>query len=66
MAEKKTDLRVVKTQEAIRRAYLELLRTHTAKEITVTELCRLARINRGTFTCITPTPTPCWSPSSAS
>ena len=49
MAEKKTDLRVVKTREAIRRAYLELLRTHTAKEITVTELCRLARINRGTF-----------------
>ena len=49
MSEKKTDLRVLKTRDNIRRAYLELLRTHTAKEITVTQICRLARINRGTF-----------------
>lgn len=49
MSEERTDLRVLKTQESIRRAYLELLRTHTAKEITVTQICRLARINRGTF-----------------
>ena len=49
MAEKKTDLRVIKTRESIRRAYLELLRDHPAKEITVTQICRLARINRGTF-----------------
>lgn len=49
MLDKKPDLRVQKTQESIRRAYLELLRTHPAKEITVTQICRLARINRGTF-----------------
>ena len=49
MAEPKTDLRVLKTQESIRRAYLELLRDHSAKEITVAQLCRRARINLGTF-----------------
>ncbi|WP_294497797.1 TetR/AcrR family transcriptional regulator [uncultured Gemmiger sp.] len=49
MADKHTDLRVLKTQESIRRAYLELLQTHQAKEITVTQICRRARINRGTF-----------------
>ena len=49
MAEPKTDLRVLNTQESIRRAYLELLRDHSAKEITVAQLCRRARINRGTF-----------------
>ena len=49
MAEAKNDLRVIKTRESIRHAYLELLRDHSAKDITVTQLCRLARINRGTF-----------------
>ena len=49
MPEKKSDLRVQKTRESIRRAYLELLRARPAKEITVTQICRLARINRGTF-----------------
>lgn len=49
MSEKKADLRVLKTRESIRRAYLALLQTRSAKEITVTQICRLARINRGTF-----------------
>lgn len=49
MTEKKQDLRVQKTRESIRRAYLDLLREHSAKEITVTQICQLARINRGTF-----------------
>ncbi|MFS0671719.1 TetR/AcrR family transcriptional regulator [Ornithinibacillus sp. 179-J 7C1 HS] len=45
----KHDLRVVKTQESLRHALLELLKTKPLEAISVAELCRLAQINRGTF-----------------
>ena len=45
----KQDLRVVKTQENLRRALLTLLKSKPLETITVAELCRHANINRGTF-----------------
>ena len=44
-----SDLRVVKTREAIRSAFLELLAEKPVRRITVTELTRRARIAKGTF-----------------
>lgn len=43
------DLRVIKTKESIEAALLELLRTKPINKVTVAELSRLARINKGTF-----------------
>lgn len=43
------DLRVIKTRERIEAAMLELLRTKPLEKITVTELARVAMINKGTF-----------------
>ncbi|WP_042149732.1 TetR/AcrR family transcriptional regulator [Paucisalibacillus sp. EB02] len=45
----KHDLRVIKTQESLRHALLELLKSKPLEAISVAELCRLAQINRGTF-----------------
>lgn len=45
----KNDLRVVKTKESIETALYELLRTKPINKVTVTELSRVARINKGTF-----------------
>lgn len=45
----KQDLRVVKTKERIEQALLELLKTRPLNKITVTELARVAMINKGTF-----------------
>lgn len=45
----KLDLRVIKTQESLRHALLTLLKTKQLETITIAELCRLAKINRGTF-----------------
>ncbi|MBT2214627.1 TetR/AcrR family transcriptional regulator [Virgibacillus dakarensis] len=45
----KQDLRVIKTQESLRHALLTLLKTKPLEAITIAELCRLAKINRGTF-----------------
>ncbi|WP_284141616.1 TetR/AcrR family transcriptional regulator [Virgibacillus sp. LDC-1] len=45
----KKDLRVIKTQESLRKALFTLLKTKPLETITIAELCRLARINRGTF-----------------
>lgn len=45
----KKDLRVIKTEESIRKALLNLIKTKSLDSITVAELCRLAKINRGTF-----------------
>ncbi|MEN2466049.1 TetR-like C-terminal domain-containing protein [Ornithinibacillus sp. JPR2-1] len=45
----KHDLRVIKTQESLRHALLELLKKKPLEDISVAELCRLAQINRGTF-----------------
>lgn len=45
----KKDLRIIKTEESLRRALLELLKAKELETITISELCRLAQINRGTF-----------------
>lgn len=45
----KTDRRVRYTQMVIRQAFLELLKTSPVEQVTVTEICRLAEINRATF-----------------
>ena len=43
------DLRVIKTRERIENAMLALLRTRPLEKITVTELARVAMVNKGTF-----------------
>lgn len=43
------DLRVIRTKESIETAFLALLRTTPLDKITVTQLAKQARINKGTF-----------------
>lgn len=43
------DLRVMKTKQAFYNALIELLSNKTIEEITISELCRYANVNRGTF-----------------
>lgn len=43
------DMRVIKTRESIENALFELLRTRPVSKVTVAELSRVARINKGTF-----------------
>lgn len=45
----KQDLRIIKTQDSLRHALLSLLKSKPLESITIAELCRLAKINRGTF-----------------
>ena len=45
----KNDLRVVKTKQVVHQALLKLLKIKPLTEIKVTELCKEANINRGTF-----------------
>ena len=45
----KNDLRVVKTKKTIHNALLKLLNSKQLTQIKVTELCKEASINRGTF-----------------
>lgn len=45
----KTDARIKYTKFAIRNSFLELLRKFPVEKITVTEICRIAEINRATF-----------------
>ena len=45
----KTDLRIFKTKEALREALMHLLEQKSLNSISVTELCQLAKVNRGTF-----------------
>lgn len=47
--EKKTDLRVIKTKRRIKEVFTELLNKKELKKITVTEISRIAEINKGTF-----------------
>ncbi len=44
-----TDLRVIKTEERLQNALLELLETKELKEITVKEICDKANISRNAF-----------------
>ena len=46
---KKTDLRVIKTEQGIKSAFGELLQNKELDCITVTELAKKAQINKGTF-----------------
>ncbi|MCI8557995.1 MAG: TetR/AcrR family transcriptional regulator [Lachnospiraceae bacterium] len=46
---KKEDRRVKYTKQVIKESFLKLLEKNSFPKITVTELCRLAEINRGTF-----------------
>ena len=46
---KKEDRRVRYTKQIIKESFLNLLKKNSFTKITVTELCRLAEINRGTF-----------------
>lgn len=49
MEQKRVDRRVLYTKRAIRESFLELLDKKPIEKISVTEICRLAGINRGTF-----------------
>lgn len=45
----KTDLRIIKTKEGLRAALLKMLKEKPLEQISISELCREAKINRGTF-----------------
>ncbi|MFC5735533.1 TetR/AcrR family transcriptional regulator [Cytobacillus gottheilii] len=45
----KQDMRIVKTKNALHHALLDLLDEKLLEDISVTEICRTANINRGTF-----------------
>ena len=45
----KKDLRVIKTKAHLQEALLQLLKEKALDNITVSELCKLANVNRGTF-----------------
>lgn len=47
--EKLTDRRVIRTQELLTQSLITLLKQKSPRDISVTELCQLANINRGTF-----------------
>lgn len=47
--EKKTDLRIIKTQMALTNALLEILNEKRFDELTVNELCERAMVRRATF-----------------
>lgn len=49
MAEKKTDRRTLYTRMVVKDALLELLKEKEFSTITVTDICRVAEINRGTL-----------------
>ncbi len=48
-ANRKMDIRVIKTKKAIREGVLQLLSEKTIDEISITELAQIAQINRKTF-----------------
>ena len=45
----KIDLRVLKTKEALHESLLMLLKERPLESISITEICKAAKINRGTF-----------------
>lgn len=46
---KANDLRVVKTKQALHNALMTLLSEKPLENISITEICRVANVNRGTF-----------------
>lgn len=49
VSSKDTDARVIKTREKLRTAALQLASSTPLEQVTVTELCRLAQVDRATF-----------------
>ena len=49
MKNNKKDLRILKTEKLLKESLLELLKTNSLKDISVTEICDNAMINRVTF-----------------
>ena len=49
MADGKTDLRVIRTTQNIKQAFAELIKNKALSKISVTELSKMAMINKGTF-----------------
>lgn len=47
--ENRNDLRVIKTKENIKSAFWDLIKEKPVEKITVTELAKNAKINKGTF-----------------
>ena len=45
----KKDLRIIKTQKLLKESLLELLKSNSLKDISVTEICEHALVNRVTF-----------------
>ncbi len=45
----KKDLRILKTEKLLKESLLELLKTNSLKDISVTEICEKAFVNRVTF-----------------
>ena len=45
----KIDLRVLKTKEALHESLISLLKERALESISITEICKAAKINRGTF-----------------
>ena len=45
----KTDLRVLKTKEALHESLISLLKERPLESISITGICKAAKINRGTF-----------------
>lgn len=45
----KTDLRILKTKVALQESLLSLLKERALESISITEICKAAKINRGTF-----------------
>ncbi|MDF2065479.1 TetR/AcrR family transcriptional regulator [Bacillus sp. Cr_A10] len=43
------DIRIVKTKESLHEALLELLKEKSLETLSISEICRKAKINRGTF-----------------
>lgn len=49
MKKEKKDLRIIKTQKLLKDSLLELLKSNSLKDISVTEICEHALVNRVTF-----------------
>ncbi|WP_304332500.1 TetR/AcrR family transcriptional regulator [Brachyspira innocens] len=49
MKKEKKDLRIIKTQKLLKESLLELLKSNSLKDISVTEICEHALVNRVTF-----------------
>lgn len=45
----KIDLRIIKTKEALHEALLTILKEKPLESISISEICRKAKVNRGTF-----------------